>query len=82
MIVELYREGDLLFYVMRTPYHHTGNLITNLARLCGLPLSFDEDGLKVIEGEVPAYYDGNNELIYIFRLDNTKVANIYPDGTV
>ena len=46
IVVELYMEGDRLFYVMRTPNHHTGNLITNLARLCELEIDLDENGLK------------------------------------
>ena len=82
MIVELYTEGGDMFYVLKTPNHKTGNLITNLARLCDLPVSLDEQGLKIIEGKVPCYIDGYNRTIYIFRLGNTKVANIYPDGTV
>ncbi len=82
IIVELYREGEELHYVLRTPNHNTGNLITNLARLCELPLSFDEKGLKVIRGSVPSYIDGDNRQLYIFRMGNTKIANIFPDGSV
>lgn len=82
IIVELYREGEELHYVLRTPNHNTGNLITNLARLCELPLSFDEKGLKVIRGSVPSYIDGDNRKLYIFRMGNTKIANIFPDGSV
>ena len=82
IIVELYKENDKLFYVLRTPNHHTGNLITNLAKLCDLKLYKDENDLKIIKGEIPAYIDGNNKRIYIFRLGNTKVANIYDDGKV
>ena len=50
ILVELYREGEQLHYVLRTPNHGTGNLIRNLARLCALPLSEDEQGLMVIRG--------------------------------
>jgi len=82
MIVDLYKETDGLSYILRTPNHNTGNLITNLAKLCGLPLSYDGNGLKIICGEVPCYVDGYNREIWIFRLGGTKVANIYPDGTV
>lgn len=82
IIVDLYREGGALHYVLRTPNHGTGNLITNLAALCALPLSYDEQGLKVIRGTVPCYVDGENRRLYIFRLGNTKVANIFPDGSV
>ena len=53
MIVELNMECGELSYLLRTPNHATGNLITNLASLCALPLTFDEQGLKVIRGKVP-----------------------------
>ena len=69
-------------FILSTPNHGTGNLIRNLAALCGLPLSEGEDGLLVIRGTVPSYIDGYNRLLYIFRLGDTKVANIYPDGRV
>ena len=82
IMVDLYMDGDRLMYVIRTPNHHTGNLITNLAGLCGLETGIDDTGLKVIRGEVPCYYDGDNRKMYILRLGNTKVANIYPDGRV
>ena len=82
IVVELYRDAEGLRYVLRTPNHHSGNLITNLARLCKLPISEDEQGLKVIRGTVPSYVDGQNRELFIFRLGNTKVANIWPDGSV
>ena len=80
--VDLHMEGERLFYTIRTPNHHSGNLITNLAKICGLGTEEDGQGLKVIRGEVPCYVDGSNRKMYIFRLGNTKVANIYPDGVV
>lgn len=86
MIVDLYLdETDSeapLSYVLSTPNHNTGNLITNLAKLCGLPLSEDKRGWKIIRGEVPCYYDAYNNKVYIFRLGGTKTANIYPDGRI
>ena len=82
IVVDLFRDGDELRYVLRTPNHHTGNLITNLARLCQLPLSRDEQGLKVIEGPVPCYVDGDNRVLYVLRIGNTKIANIYPSGEI
>ncbi len=80
--VDLCMEGDRLFYTIRTPNHHTGNLITNLARLCGLQTEEDDRGLKVIRDEIPCYYDGDNRKMYILRLGNTKIANVFPDGRV
>ena len=82
IIVDLYRQGEALRYVLRTPNHGTGNLIMNLARLCELPLDEDKQGLKIIRGTVPCYVDGDNRRLYIFRMGNTKIANIYPDGSV
>ncbi|WP_028125744.1 adenosine deaminase [Eremococcus coleocola] len=82
IIIDLYRDHDQMTYVLRTPNHKTGNLITNLAELCHLPLSFDAKGLKIIEGQVPAYVNAHNELVYILRLANIKIANIYPDGRI
>ena len=82
IVVDLFLEGDRLFHRICTPNHHTGNLITNLARLCALETTEDDNGLKVIRGEIPCYYDGDNRRMYILRLGNTKVANIYPDGKV
>lgn len=75
------KEGQLS-YVLRTPNHQTGNLITNLAHICDLPLSYDHDGMKIIQGVVPCYIDGSGREVYIFRLRDTKVANIFPDGRV
>ncbi|MBR2527106.1 MAG: adenosine deaminase [Blautia sp.] len=80
IVVDLYREGEKMFYCLRTPNHRTGNLITNFARLCCLPLSFDEEGRKVVWGEIPCYYHGEEGLVYVFRLGNTKIANISPEG--
>ena len=82
LVVDLFREGDELHYVLRTPNHGTGNLITNLASLCNLELQTDEDGLRVIRGTLPCYIDGDNRTLYVFRLLDTKVANIYPDGRI
>ena len=82
IIIDLYMEKETMSYVLRTPNHATGNLITNLARLCGLPVSFDEKEFKVVRGEIPCYIDDSNRAVYILRLGDTKVANIYPDGTI
>ena len=64
--VDLCMEGDRLFYTIRTPNHHTGNLITNLARLCGLQTEEDDRGLKVIRDEIPCYFDGDTRRLPIF----------------
>lgn len=82
VIIELDMTKEGLFYTLRTPNHAKGNLITNLANLCSLPLSTGDDGLKVIQGGVPCYVDERNREVYVLRLADTKVANIYPDGEI
>ncbi len=82
IVVELFLQEDRLYYVMRTPNHHTGNLIRNMAALFSLKTVPDDAGLLTIRDEVPCYVDGANRRMYILRLGNTKVANIFPDGRV
>ena len=83
IIVELFRNGEEMRYVLRTPNHHSGNLITNFAALCGACLETEEStGLKIMTGPVFSYIDGDNKQVYIMRLGGTKVANIYPEGAI
>ena len=80
VVVELYRGKvpDELTYIIRTPNHKSGNLISNLARISGLEEQRDpENGLKIIKGVIPASINGDNEEVYIFRLGPIKVASIY-----
>lgn len=83
IIVELYQDNkDEIVYILRTPNHNTGNLITNLAELCGVKTVKDENDMKIIKGIIPASINGDNEIVYIFRLGGIKIANIYQDGRV
>ncbi|WP_408071141.1 adenosine deaminase [Butyrivibrio sp. JL13D10] len=82
IIVNLYKDLDKLYYILSTPNHHTGNLIRNLASICNLPLSQNEEGMLVIEGEIPCFVDSYNMESFVFTLGNTEVASIYPDGSV
>lgn len=82
ILVNLYLAGEEMHYEIRTPNHKTGNLITNLAKICALPISYDALGLKVIRGILPCYFHPGHKRVYIFRLRDTKVANIYPDGSI
>ena len=70
---------DEITYVLETPNHNTGNLITNLAKLCGLKTIKNENDMKIITGKIPASINGDNEEVYIFRLGGIKIANIYED---
>ena len=83
IVVNLYKEKeDELLYVLETPNHNTGNLITNLAKICNLEISKNEKNMKVIKGTIPLSINGDNEEVYIFRLGGIKVANIYRDGII
>ena len=82
IIVNLYKDLDKMYYVLTTPNHSTGNLIRNLAAICKLPLSKDDNGMLIIRGEIPCYVDGYNEESYIFSLGDIEVARIYPDGRI
>ena len=68
---------DELTYILETPNHNTGNLITNLAKICGLETVKNEKDMKIITGKIPASINGDNEEVYIFRLGGIKIANIY-----
>ena len=70
---------DELTYILETPNHNTGNLITNLAKICGLETVKNENDMKIITGIIPASINGDNEEVYIFRLGGIKIANIYED---
>ena len=84
IVVNLYRSGneDELIYVIETPNHHTGNLITNLAKVAELDTVQNEDDMKVITGVLPALVNDYGKEVYAFRLGRFKIANIYPDGTI
>ena len=83
IIVNLYRKSeDEIKYVLETPNHNTGNLITNLAQLCKVETVKNEKDKKIITGVIPASINGDNEVVYIFRLGGIKIANIFEDGTV
>jgi len=83
IIVKLYRENeDELTYVLETPNHKTGNLITNLAKICNLKTEKNEKDMKIIKGIIPASINSNNEEVYIFRIGGIKIANIYLNGDI
>lgn len=78
IIINLYKAGeDELTYILETPNHKTGNLITNLAKVCGLETEKNENDMKIIKGKMQAAINSDNEEVYIFRLGGIKVANIY-----
>lgn len=83
IIVNLYRENDEeLFYIIETPNHKTGNLISNLAKICNLETVKNDKDMKVIKGKIPSFINGDNKEVYCFRLGGIKIANIYLDGKI
>ncbi len=83
IVVNLYKTGeDELTYILETPNHNTGNLITNLAKICGVPTIKNEKNMKIITGKIPASINAQNEDVYIFRLGGYRVANIFDDKGV
>ncbi len=83
IIIKLYDKGeDEIKYVLETPNHNTGNLITNLARICDLETVKNKDDMKIITGVIPASINGDNEEVYILRLGGIKIANIFKNGRI
>ena len=83
IIVKLYKEKqDEIHYVIETPNHHTGNLITNIAKICNLEIVKNQKDMKIIEGTIPASLNGDNEEVYILRIGGIKIANIYENGKI
>ena len=79
IIVYLDMNKSVLSYTILATNHKSDNLINNLALITNQK-TVVRDGKKVIVGEIPCYIKGDGQRVYIFRLNGTKVANIYPDG--
>ena len=84
IVVNLFRSErpDELIYILGTPNHHTGNLITNLAKVANVETVKNENDMKIITGVLQACINDDGEEVYIFRLGGIKIANIYPDGRI
>lgn len=83
IIINLYRKNaDELEYILETPNHKTGNLITNLAKICNVQTVKNDKDMKIIKGIIPASINSDNEEVYIFRLGGIKIANIYDNGKI
>jgi len=81
IVVHLDMEGSVLCYTIFAMNHQSKNLIRNLAVTSGQK-TVDRDGKQAIVGEIPCYIKGDGQRVYIFRLNGTKLANIYPDGKI
>lgn len=81
IVVSLDMESGELSYRIFAMNHRTDNLINNLAAITGKDAE-EYHGKTVIRGQIPCYIKGDGQKVYIFRLNGTKIANIYPDGKI
>lgn len=81
IIVHLDMNGTVLSYTIFVHNHQSDNLIKNLAAISGQK-TVVRDGQTAIVGEIPCYIKGDGQRVYIFRLNGTKLANIYPNGMI
>lgn len=81
IVVSLDMENEELSYRIFAMNHRTDNLINNLAAITGKDAE-EYHGKTVIRGQIPCYIKGDGQKVYIFRLNGTKIANIYPDGKI
>ena len=81
IVVSLDMQGEKLSYTIFADNHKSDNLINNLARISGQQTVI-KDGKTVIVGDIPCYIKGDGKRVYILRINGTKLANIYPDGTI
>ena len=81
IVVSLWMDKTVLSYTIHAINHQSDNLINNLAAISGQTTTRQE-GRTVITGQIPCYIKGNGQRVYIFRLNGTKLANIYPDGKI
>lgn len=85
IIVNLYKHyntTDELIFMIETPNHNTGNLITNLAKVCQVQTTKNGNDMKIIMGSIPASLNSNNETLYVFSLNEKHIATIYSDGRI
>lgn len=82
IVINFYNYKNNYHYVLKTPNHLSGNLITNFANICKLPLSKNEEGLYEIKGKVPCFVNEENKHIHILKFNNKTVAVINSNGNV
>ncbi|MBQ8599563.1 MAG: adenosine deaminase [Oscillospiraceae bacterium] len=81
IVVCLDRNQETLSYTISVANLQSDNLINNFAAISGQK-TVVEEGTTVIKGTIPCYIKGDGQRVYIFRLNGTKLANIYPNGTI
>ena len=79
IVVYLDMEDSVLSYTIFVNNHKSDNLINNLAAISNQE-TVVRNGKTAIVGTIPCYIKGDGQRVYIFRVNGTKLANIYPDG--
>lgn len=82
IVVSIYKDDKGIYYVIDCLNHNSNNLIINLANVCCLKTKEYNNGIKYIKEYIPAYITSRNTIVNVMRLNNIKIANIYPDGRV
>jgi len=81
IVVTLGMDQSVLSYTIHASNHQSDNLINNLAAISGQTTT-TQNGRTIITGQIPCYIKGDGQRVYIFRLNGTKLANIYPNGKI
>ncbi len=81
IVINLNMSKHILSYCLFTPNHKTDNLIINLAKVLKQDTVYQNNKL-VIKGTIPCFIKGDGQRVYVFRLNDTKIANIYPNGKI
>ncbi len=81
IVVTLDMDNSVLSYTIHAINHRSDNLINNFAAVSNQKTEIRE-GRTVIAGQIPCYIKGDGQRVYVFRLNGTKLANIYPDGKI
>ena len=81
IVVTLDMEQGRLSYTIAATNYQSDNLINNLAAAANQETVI-RNGKTVITGDIPCYIKGDGQTVYILRLNGTKLANIYPNGTI
>lgn len=80
IVVSLYKDKNGLFYIITTPNHHTGNLITNIAKVANLKVKKDSNGYKYITDRLIPLTNGK-QTMYVMKFEDIEIANIFDNGS-
>ena len=75
-------ETEEVTYIIKTPNHKSGNLISNIAKVCNLNTVKDKNDMKIITGVITPSINNNENKIYMFELGGLNVATFNENGKV